>query len=34
MIQLPLVRVLLTLVVCGGVVRILGIVVQGNSMQT
>jgi hypothetical protein len=32
-IQLPLVRVPLTLVVCGDEGRILGIVVRGKSMQ-
>jgi hypothetical protein len=34
MIPLALVRVLLTLVVCGGAVKILGIVVRGKHMQT
>jgi hypothetical protein len=33
MIPLALVRVLLTLAVCGGVVRILGIVVRGKPMR-
>jgi hypothetical protein len=33
MIPLPLVRVLLTLVVCGDEGRILGIAAQGKSMQ-
>jgi hypothetical protein len=33
MIQLPLVRVLLTLVVCGAEGRIRGMPVQGNNMQ-
>jgi hypothetical protein len=34
MIQLALVRLLSTLVVCGAEVRTLGMLVRGNNMQT